>query len=107
MAPSTATPDRSGRTGGVSMTIRTAGVLLGVALLGACKDAFVPNLNDPTLDPVVTNYAQLQAQATGLLLGDREQHAFQILILETMGRNAYRIDVADPRYLDHPLGSFD
>jgi starch-binding outer membrane protein, SusD/RagB family len=89
------------------MKIGYAGLAICGVLLGACKDSFVPNLNDPTLDPTVRNAAQLQAQASGLLSGDREQHAFQILVLETMGRDAYRIDIADPRYLDMPLGTFN
>jgi len=80
--------------------------LLALALLGACDDPVVPNFNDPTL-PAVPNAAELQGQVSGLVSGDREQHAFQILVMETMGRDAYRIDVADPRYLDMPLGSFD
>ena len=53
-----------------------------------------------------TDLSQVQAQALGLLAGDRDQHAFEILVLETMGRDAYRIDVADPRYLLQPLGQF-
>jgi hypothetical protein len=88
------------------MKIGYAGLAVCAALLGACEDSFVPNLNDPSLEPVVSNPAQLQAQASGLLNGDREQHAFQILVLETMGRDAYRLDIADPRYLDMPLGQF-
>jgi hypothetical protein len=88
------------------MKIGYAGLAICAALLGGCKDSFVPNLNDPSLDPTVGSVAQLQSQASGLLSGDREQHAFQILVLETMGRDAYRIDIADPRYLDMPLGEF-
>lgn len=76
-------------------------------LLGACKDSFVPNYNDPSLDPTIASATQLQAQATGLVTGDREQHAFQILIQETMGRNALRLDAADPRYVSNPLQGFD
>jgi starch-binding outer membrane protein, SusD/RagB family len=82
--------------------------ILGVALAlsAGCTDAFVPDYNNPTLPPAVDDPAQLQGQASGLLAGDREQHAFQILVLETMGRDAYRIDVADPRYLLQPLGQY-
>jgi hypothetical protein len=87
------------------MTLRI-GTLLALILAGGCKDSFVPNLNDPELPPAVTTLGQIQAQVSGLLAGDREQQAFQILILETMGRDAYRIDVADPRYLDMPFGAF-
>lgn len=80
--------------------------VLALTLASSCKDSFVPNLNDPELVPAVTTLAQLQAQVSGLLAGDREQHSFQILVMETLGRDAYRIDVADPRYLDMPFGSF-
>jgi len=76
------------------------------ALAIGCSDPFVPDYNNPTIADVVADAAQLQGQASGLLSGDRERHAFQILVLETMGRDAYRIDVADPRYLLQPLGQF-
>ncbi len=93
-------------------TRRAATFALAAALLGgtvaaaSCSDSFVPDYNNPTLGSVVDDPAQLQGQASGLLAGDREQHAFQILVLETMGRDAYRIDVADPRYLLQPLGQY-
>ncbi len=78
-----------------------------VALLATgCTDKTIPDLNNPELPQTIPNQAQLQAQATGLLAGDREQHAFFILVLETMGRDAYRIDGADPRYIQQPLGQF-
>jgi hypothetical protein len=79
---------------------------LALAAAGGCDDPTIPNLNDPELSDVVTTRAQLQAQATGLLAGDRDQHAFEVLVLETMGRDLYRIDPADPRYLQMPLGTF-
>lgn len=87
-------------------TTRWAAVLLGAASIGACNDAFVPDFNNPTIPGVITTQAELQGQATGLLVGDREFHAFGVLILETMGRDAYRIDVADPRYILQPLGQY-
>ncbi|MGI9076898.1 MAG: hypothetical protein ACR2G6_06135 [Gemmatimonadaceae bacterium] len=80
-------------------------VMLG-ASIGACSDAFVPDFNNPTIPGAITTQAELQGQVSGLIAGDREFHAFGILILETMGRNAYRIDVADPRYLLQPLGQY-
>src|SRR5688572_26910208 len=83
------------------------GIVLALLMVSSCKDAFVPNLNDPELVPAVTTLGQIQAQVSGLLAGDREQHSFQILVLETLGRNAYRIDVADPRYIDMPFGAFN
>jgi hypothetical protein len=80
--------------------------VLALALGGACSDPTIPNLNDPVLPSSIDTRAQLQAQATGLLAGDREQQAFTILVLETMGRDLYRIDPSDPRYLQMPLGNF-
>jgi hypothetical protein len=78
-----------------------------VALLGvACSDPMIPDYNNPQLPAVIPSADQLQNQVTGLVAGDREQHAFFILVLETMGRDAYRIDGADPRYIQQPLGQF-
>jgi starch-binding outer membrane protein, SusD/RagB family len=78
-----------------------------VALLGAaCSDPMIPDYNNPQLPAVIPSKDQLQNQVTGLVAGDREQHAFFILVLETMGRDAYRIDGADPRYVQMPLGQF-
>jgi hypothetical protein len=79
---------------------------LALAVAGACSDPTIPNLNDPVLPTAIDTRAQLQAQVSGLLAGDREQHAFTILVLETMGRDLYRIDPSDPRYLQMPLGTF-
>jgi hypothetical protein len=92
---------------------RAPAAIRGVALLGAtlalasCSDPVIPNYNNPVPPPVFTTAAELQAQATGIAAGDRENHAFQILIMETMGRDAYRIDAADPRYINNPLGQFN
>ena len=78
-----------------------------VALLGAgCSDPMIPDYNNPQLPSVIPSTDQLQNQVTGLIAGDREQHAFFILVQETMGRDAYRIDGADPRYIQQPLGQF-
>ena len=82
-------------------------IAVGALLLAAgCTDSTIPDLNNPELPTAIPNRAQLQAQATGLVAGDREQHAFFTLVLETMGRDAYRIDGADPRYIQQPLGQF-
>ena len=87
---------------------RARGYALAVAALLAvgCTDSTIPDFNNPELPAAIPNLAQLQAQASGLLAGDREQHAFFTLVLETMGRDAYRIDGADPRYIQQPLGQF-
>ena len=78
-----------------------------IVLLGlGCSDPFIPDYNNPILPPVIPSQDQLQNQITGLLAGDREQAAFFVLVMETMGRDAYRIDGADPRYVQQPLGQF-
>jgi starch-binding outer membrane protein, SusD/RagB family len=99
MTPRTST---HGRTAVIAAATLAVSVLVGAA----CKDPVLPDYNNPTLGGAITDPAQLQGRASGLLAGDREQHAFQILVLETMGRDAYRIDIADPRYLLQPLGQF-
>ncbi len=93
-------------TGRMPAAIRMA-ALLGALALVSCSDPVVPNYNNPVPPPVFTTAAELQSQATGIAAGDRENHAFQILIMETMGRDAYRIDAADPRYINNPLGQFN
>src|ERR1700682_2220805 len=81
--------------------------LSAVAMLAVgCSDPLIPDYNNPQLPAVIPSKDQLQNQITGLVAGDREQHAFFILVLETMGRDAYRIDGADPRYVQQPLGQF-
>ncbi len=77
-------------------------LLLGVG----CSDPLIPDYNNPELPAVIPSRDQLQNQVIGLIAGDREQHAFFVLVLETMGRDAYRIDGADPRYIQMPLGQF-
>jgi hypothetical protein len=82
--------------------------LLGALLvLAACTDEEIPNFNNPVAPTVVPSLGALQTLVTGIAAGDRENHAFQILIMETMGRDAYRIDAADPRYINNPLGQFN
>lgn len=84
--------------------IAATSLLASAFTLAACSDNRVQDFNapdlSPTLDPV-----QLQARATGLLTGDRGSHDFEILVLETMGRDVYRIDPAEARYITNPLGT--
>lgn len=86
---------------------RALSLLGAFVVLAACSDDAIPNYNNPVLPTVVSGSAALQSQVTGIAGGDRENHAFQILIMETMGRDAYRIDAADPRYINNPLGQFN
>jgi starch-binding outer membrane protein, SusD/RagB family len=92
----------------LTMPTSRALTLLGALLLvAACSDEEIPNYNNPVIPTITPSVAALQSQVTGIAAGDRENHAFQILILETMGRDAYRIDAADPRYINNPLGQFN
>ena len=87
---------------GIAAAAFAAATLLGIG----CSDPMIPDYNNPQLPAVIPSADQLQNQVTGLVAGDREQAAFFVLVLETMGRDAYRIDGADPRYVQQPLGLF-
>ena len=89
------------------LTWRALACASALLVVVACSDAEIPNYNNPVIPSVVPSPAALQSQVTGIAAGDRENHAFQILIMETMGRDAYRIDAADPRYINNPLGQFN
>jgi hypothetical protein len=99
-----ATYSESGRAGRQALAAWTAAA--AVLLATGCSDPTIPDFNNPELPAAIPSQAQLQAQASGLIAGDREQHAFFILVMETMGRDAYRIDGADPRFIQQPLGEF-
>lgn len=93
-----------------SMRIRTSALAVAaMALLGACKDTSVPDYNNPSQSDfeVIKSRSQLQSQITGLLDGDRQLHDFQILVQETIGRDVYRLDGAESRYITAPLGPPD
>jgi starch-binding outer membrane protein, SusD/RagB family len=89
------------------MKTRFLALALAAVTLGACDDSFVPDFNNPNeLDyTVFTSRDALQSAVTGLADGDRQLHDFQVLIQETIGRNVYRIDGSEPRYITSPLGS--
>jgi hypothetical protein len=91
----------------VAAAARTIALACASFGLASCSDPVIPNYNNPVPAPVISTSAELQSAATGIAAGDRENHAFQILIMETMGRDAYRIDGADPRYINNPLGQFN
>jgi len=80
--------------------------LAGLAGLAACSDAFVPDFDNPAQEDyaVIQTRDQLQSRAVGLLDNDRQTHDFQILIDETIGRDVYRLDGAESRYITTPLG---
>lgn len=83
---------------------------LAVALLvGACKDATVPDLNNPSLEGVLVNptRGQVQSMATGLIIGNRSTIGPLVRDLEILGRDAYNLDAADPRWVTELLIQLD
>lgn len=83
---------------------------LAVALLaGACKDATVPDLNNPSLEGVLVNPSrgQVQSMATGLIIGNRATLGPFVRDLEILGRDAYNLDAADPRWVTELLIQLD
>jgi hypothetical protein len=82
------------------MRIRLTAPLAAVALLGACSDPTVPDLNNPGRSDYenITTRAQIQGLASGMLDGDRDAHGPQITYSEIIARNLFRIDPAEQRY---------
>ena len=82
---------------------------LGALLIAAC-DLDVPDLNNPGLDDLLQNNPTpdaINAACTGLLIGNRRNHAAEfgyIDILGILGRENYNFDTADPRFVGELLG---
>jgi hypothetical protein len=78
--------------------------LIALALTVACKDALVPELNTPTIPEtgVINNptRAQVAQMAIGVLWGNRNNHTDRIRDMEIIGRDAYNLDGADPRWVE-------
>jgi hypothetical protein len=100
--------DHTNLTTGVRRAMRRSLLVLflGVSVTTACQDTTVPNLNDPIIDDFISNPtpAQVQAMAYGLLFGSRADVAAVIRDTEIIGRDAYNLDPADPRWVDQFLG---
>ncbi len=88
---------------------RVAGLAFAVAALHACKDAFVPDLNNPSLEGIISNptRAQVQTMARGIFDGNRSDQGGFIRDLEIIGRDAYNLDAADPRWVTELLINLD
>lgn len=85
----------------------TLGCVVGSFALTAC-DLDVPDLNDPSLDDLENHPTAVSvgAAATGLLIGNRRNHAAEngfIAQIGILGREAYNFDAADPRYVSELL----
>lgn len=83
------------------MRIRFLAAVLGVLVVGACKDATRPDLNNPSVTDfsTITNLSQVQALVIGVLNGDRAQIGNEILYGETIGRDGYRLTGSEPRFV--------
>jgi starch-binding outer membrane protein, SusD/RagB family len=96
----------------MTMTKRTltSFALAGIASLFTACDLDVPDLNNPGLDELLQNNPTpdaINAACTGLLIGNRRNHAAEfgyVDILGILGREAYNFDTADPRFVGELLG---
>ena len=97
------------RGAGAGIALRTAALLLGALLAVGCEDAVVPDLNNPSLEGITNNPSlqQVQSMATGLLIGNRDDIDDQIRDMEILGRDAYNLDAADPRWVVEMLIELD
>ena len=87
------------------MMKRTVALIAVLALAGACKDSTgVPDLNNVSSSLLQSglNRSSVQLLATGLLRADRGN--LGIVFPETMARDIYRIDTAEPRYITELIG---
>ena len=89
--------------------MKTTNLLLIVVagLAGAC-DFRIANPNTPAAIGNNPSRAEVAAAATGLLIGSRVDYADWILDAGIIGREAYRFDPADPRFVTELVqGSLD
>jgi hypothetical protein len=88
----------------ISTILLTAATLVAAP---AC-DLDVPDLNNPGIDELAENPtpSAVSSGATGLLIGNRRNHAAAngyVAQLGILGREAYNFDQADPRYVGELL----
>lgn len=87
------------------MMKKTVALIAVLTLFGACKDSTgVPDLNNVSSSLLQSGLdrSSVQLLATGLLRADRGN--LGIVFPETMARDMYRIDTAEPRYITELLG---
>src|SRR2546426_12704355 len=89
--------------------MKTTYRLLALAVLvsGACSFD-ITNPNTPPLLGANPTREQVQEAVSGLLLGSRADYADWVLEAGIVGREGYRFDASDPRWIDElltgPLG---
>lgn len=78
----------------------TAACVLLAAALAGCKSDNVTSLNGPVLSQYtpITNRAQVQQLASGVLDADRQNYTTQVVFFSIVGRDLYRIDPSEPRW---------
>jgi len=91
------------------LALHAAGLLAALGTVQGCKDTLVPDLNNPSLEGIISNptRAQVQTMARGILDGNRTAQGGFIRDLEIIGRDAYNLDAADPRWVTELLINLD
>ncbi len=87
------------------MIKRTVALIAGLTLFAACKDSTgVPDLNNVSSSLLQSglNASSVQLLVTGLLNSDRGN--LGIVFPETMARDMYRLDSAEPRFITELVG---
>jgi starch-binding outer membrane protein, SusD/RagB family len=86
-----------------------AGVLALSALLAACKETTVPNLNNPSLESLTETptASVVNGAATGMLIALRGRVGTEATAMGILGREMFNLDQAEPRnviaYLQGPI----
>jgi hypothetical protein len=90
--------------------MRTTSIFVLAATLAAAPacELDVPDLNNPSITDLTENptAAGVSAACTGLLIGNRRNHAAAngyVAQLGILGREAYNFDQADPRFIGELL----
>lgn len=91
------------------MHTRLLALALGVGLIAGCTDVNAPNLNSPSQSDytTITDRGQVQNLVTGLIAGDRGQIGGELTFGEILGRDAYEMTSAEPRFITELLGPAD
>ncbi len=83
---------------------RACALALGTSLAGAlagCKSDNVTSLNGPVLGGFtpLASRAQVQQLASGVLDADRQNYTTEVVFFSIVGRDLYRIDPSEPRWV--------
>ena len=88
--------------------IRLPVLVASLLTVAGCNDLVVPDLNNPSLDDLVSNPTptKIAAAAQGLMIGARAGMGAQngyVSLLGILGRESYNFDPADPRFITEML----